>query len=61
MEIFVIFLRCLLFKYNINHAKDCLFKLPTNQIYELLINLFDLNCKFINSIYLFYDDHIFLY
>jgi hypothetical protein len=26
-----------------------------------LINLLDLNCKLANSIYLFYDDHIFLY
>lgn len=61
MDILVMFLRCLLVKSNMKNADDCLFKLPTQEVCELLIELLDVNCKLSNSIYLFYDDHIFLF
>jgi hypothetical protein len=60
MDILVIFLRCLL-KSTLRNADDCLFRLSTREAYELLIDMLDVNCKLSNSIYLFYDDRIFLF
>ncbi len=61
MDILIIFFRCLLFKFKVKKADDSLFALPTKEIYEILINVLDINCKLSNSIYLLYDDHIFIY
>lgn len=61
MDILVIFFRCLLFKFHVKNAEDWLFTLATKEIYEILINMLDINCKLSNSIYLLYDDRIFIY
>jgi len=61
MDIIVLFLRCILQKLKVRNADDCLFTLQSKEIYEILINLLDVNYKLINSIFLFYDDRIFLF
>lgn len=61
MDILVLFLRGLLQKLKVRNADDCLFTLQTKEICEILINVLDVNCKLTNSIFLFYDDRIFLF
>jgi hypothetical protein len=61
MDILVIFLRCLLAHLKVKHADDYLFKLPTNQTLETLVDFFDLSCKVSNSIFLLHEDKLFLY
>jgi hypothetical protein len=61
MDILVLFLRGTLVQSHIKHADDYLLKLSTKDSFEALIDFFDLNCKVKNSMFLFYEDRLFLY
>jgi len=60
MEILVLFVRRVLANLGLKNSDDCLFSVPTHDSYELLIDFFDLNCRSQNSLFLFYEDRIFI-
>jgi len=53
-------IRAVLAKFNVKYANNYLFKIPTGQVIDIMKDFFDLNCRSIKSLYLFYQDNLFL-
>jgi len=60
LEVLVLFMRKILANFGIENADNSLFKVPTIESYNTLIDYFDLNCRSPGSLFLFYEDHIFI-
>jgi len=60
MEILVLYFRIILKKLGLNHAENYLFKLPTKDVFKLIIQYFDLNCREQANLYLFFEDRLFI-
>lgn len=61
LEVLVLFMRKILATSGVKDADNNQFKLPTIESYNTLIDYFDLNCRSTGSLFLFYEDHIFIF
>jgi hypothetical protein len=60
LELLVLFMRKILVTSGVVNADNSQLKVPTIESYNILIEYFDLNCRYTGTLFLFYEDKIFI-
>lgn len=57
----MVYIRRILDNLGVKNASNYIFRLETREIYECLIEHFDMNCKEDNGVYIFYQEELFIW